>query len=71
MQFALQHDYVATTLVGMSKVSHVDHNVTSVGVAPYADILAEVQEMIEPVVNTVWIEGRPENQDPGAVGAGS
>ena len=71
LQFALQHEYVATTLVGMSKVSHVDNNVKSVGVVPSADILAEVQEMIEPVVNTVWIEGRPENQDPGAVAASS
>ncbi len=71
LQFALQHEYVATTLVGMSKVSHVDNNVKSVGVVPSADILAEVQEMIEPVINTVWTEGRPENQDPGAVEAGS
>ena len=71
LQFALQHEYVATTLVGMSKLSHVDHNVKSVDVVPPADILAEVRGMIEPVVNTVWIEGRPENQDPGAVEAGS
>ncbi len=71
LQFALQHDYVATTLVGMSKVRHVDNNVKSVGVAPNPEVLAAVLQMIEPVVNVVWIEGRPENQDPGAVEAGS
>jgi L-galactose dehydrogenase len=67
MQFALQHDYVATTLVGMSKVRHVDGNVKAVGVAPDPELLAEVLEMIKPVANVCWQEGRPENHDPDAV----
>jgi L-galactose dehydrogenase len=67
MQFALRHDYVATTLVGMSKVRHVDRNVKSVGVAPDPELLVEVLEMIEPVANICWPGGRPENYDPGAV----
>ncbi len=67
MQFALQYEGVATTLVGMSKVRHVDMNVKSVGVAPDPDLLAEVLGMIKPVANIVWQEGRPENYDPGAV----
>ncbi len=67
MQFALQHDYVFTTLVGMSKVRHVDRNVKSVGVAPDPELLAEVLEMIKPVANVCWKEGLPENHDPGAV----
>ena len=67
MQFALQHDYVAVTLVGMSKVRHVDRNVKSVRVAPDPELLAEVLEMIKPVANICWKEGRPENHDPGAV----
>ncbi len=71
MQFALQHDYVACTLVGMSKVRHVDNNVKSVGVVPDTEFLAEVLQMIKPGANVVWIEGRPENQDPGAVKPGS
>jgi L-galactose dehydrogenase len=67
MQFALQHDAVATTLVGMSKVRHVAQNVKAVGIAPDPELLAAVRERIEPVANTVWQEGRPENDDPGAV----
>ena len=67
MQFVLQHDDVATTLVGMSKVRSVERNVKSVGVAPDPELLATVLEMIEPVANVYWKEGRPENDDPGAV----
>ncbi len=67
MQFVLQHPDVATTLVGMSKVRHVDMNVKSVGVAPDPELLAEVLAMIEPVANVIWKSGRPENDDPGAV----
>jgi L-galactose dehydrogenase len=67
IQFALQHPYVATTLVGMSKVRHVDRNLRSVGVVPDPELLAAVLKMIEPVANICWKEGRPENDDPGAV----
>jgi L-galactose dehydrogenase len=67
MQFALQHQLVATTLVGMSKVEHVDRNIRSVGVTPDPELLASVLRMISPVANVVWKEGRPENDDPGAV----
>ena len=67
MQFVLQHEEVATTLVGMSKVRSVERNLRSVGVAPDPELLATVLEMIEPVANVCWKEGRPENDDPGAV----
>ena len=67
MQFVLQHPTVATTLVGMSKIQSVERNLKSVGVAPDPEHLAAVLAMIKPVANVVWKEGRPENDDPGAV----
>jgi L-galactose dehydrogenase len=67
MRFVLQHETVATTLVGMSKVRSVERNLKAVGQAPDPELLAAVLEMIEPVANVVWKEGRPENDDPGAV----
>jgi L-galactose dehydrogenase len=67
MQFALQYGAVATTLVGMSKTRHVDQNIKAVGLAPDPELLADVLAMIQPVANVVWKEGRPENDDPGAV----
>jgi L-galactose dehydrogenase len=67
MRFVLQHKTVATTLVGMSKVRSVERNLNSVGKAPDPEVLATVRDMVEPVVNVCWKEGRPENDDPGAV----
>lgn len=67
MQFALQYDGVATTLVGMSSVEQVAMNVAAVGVPPDPKLLAEVKKMIEPVANVAWKEGLPENYAPGAV----
>lgn len=67
MQFVLQHEVVATTLVGMSKVRSVERNLRSVGVDPDPELLAAVLRMIEPVANVCWQEGLPENDDPGAV----
>ena len=71
LQFALAHDRVSTTLVGMSRVRHVDRNVKAVGVAPDPELLAVVLAMIGPVANVCWQEGLPENFEPGAVERGS
>ncbi len=67
MQFALAHRDVSITLVGMSKVHHVDANVRIVGTQPDPDLLTRVLGMIKPVANIYWKEGLPENDDPGAI----
>jgi aryl-alcohol dehydrogenase-like predicted oxidoreductase len=67
MRFALQDEAVATTLVGMSKVHSVERNLESLGKAPDPELLAAVLDIIRPVANVVWKEGRPENDDTGAV----
>ena len=66
LQFAFSHEYVAVTLVGMSKVRHVKANLNNVGVKPDPDLLKKVRKIIQPVANTFWKEGLPENSDPGA-----
>jgi L-galactose dehydrogenase len=71
LQFVLQHETVATTLVGMSRVQSVERNLRSVGQVPDPELLAAVRDMIRPVANVCWKEGRPENDDPGAVDKGS
>jgi L-galactose dehydrogenase len=67
IQFALQNENVSSTVVGMSKVRHVERNVQSVGVIPDAELLAEVMQILRPAVDIWWQEGRPENYEPGAV----
>ena len=67
MRFALQNDIVATTLVGMTDVKQVDMNIDAVGRPPDLNVLADVMEMIKPVADIAWQEGRPENFVPGAV----
>lgn len=71
MQFALSYERVGTTLVGMSKVAHVERNVANVGIAPDPQLLAEVQALLAPVADICWQEGLPENYEPGAVAKGS
>jgi L-galactose dehydrogenase len=67
MQFALAHEDVAITLVGMSKVRHVEANVKILGTEAAPELLSEVLEMVKPVANIYWKEGLPENDDPGAI----
>ncbi|HEX9116238.1 MAG TPA: aldo/keto reductase [Anaerolineae bacterium] len=67
LQFALAEPAVATTLVGMSKVTHVERNVRLVGTTADPELLAGVKDILRPVMNAVWLEGRLENNDPGAV----
>ena len=67
MQFALAHKDVAITLVGTSKVRHVEENLKVVATEYDAGLLAEVLGMIKPVANICWKEGLPENDDPGAI----
>jgi len=67
MQFALAHEYVSTTLVGMSKVRHVVRNLRTLKLPLEGELLEEVLNIIKPVANICWQEGVPENFDPGAV----
>ena len=66
MHFAFGHDYVASTLVGMSSEEEVKENVRFLETKPDMELLTAVREMIKPVANVVWKSGRPENDDPGA-----
>jgi L-galactose dehydrogenase len=70
MDFALANPAVATTLVGMSKVAHVERNVAAVGREGDPALLAEVRALLAPAADVAWQEGLPENHEPGAVPKG-
>ncbi|MCA9836770.1 MAG: aldo/keto reductase [Trueperaceae bacterium] len=71
MQFALQHPYVSSTLVGMNTVEQVKQNLATLEDATHQELLKEVKTLLAPVHNSHWTEGRPEYNDPGAVPKGS
>ena len=63
MRFCLDHPYVATTLVGMSKQRHVEQNIKALEFVNDAELLSRIEEIIEPVKNVMWHSGRSENTD--------
>ena len=67
LQFALAHPHVSTTLIGMSKVRHVERALNLPKVPVDRRLLDEILAVIAPVANICWQEGRSENFDPCAV----
>jgi L-galactose dehydrogenase len=63
-RFCLDHPDVATTLVGMSKQRHVESNLRALERKNDPALLKCLAELIAPVKNVMWMQGRPENNDP-------
>jgi len=63
MRFCLDHPRVATTLVGMSKVRHVESNIRVLEAKIDPALMKRIQQRLAPVMNVVWPSGRPENDD--------
>ena len=61
MRFALDYPYAATTVVGMSKLRHVERNIKTLDFKNDPQLLAGIKELVAPVKNKMWFEGRPEN----------
>ena len=71
LKHSLASEVPATTLVGMTSPEEVRSNVQAAleaaGVAQSPDaelersVLSEVERVLEPVMNTTWPSGRPEN----------
>ncbi len=63
LRFCLDHPYVATTLVGMSKQPHVETNVRVLQAKVDPALMRQIRQAVAPVFNAVWPSGRPENND--------
>jgi L-galactose dehydrogenase len=61
MRFALDYPHVATTIVGMSKLRHVEQNVKVLDFKSDPELLAKIEKLVAPVKNKMWFEGQPEN----------
>ncbi len=65
LRYCIEHPYVATTLVGMSRPDHVERNVEGIMKPIDPELLAEIRAVVAPVANITWPSGRPENNDYG------
>ncbi|MHC4666344.1 MAG: aldo/keto reductase [Planctomycetota bacterium] len=61
MRFALDYPHVATTIVGMSKLRHVEQNIKVLDLKNDPELLAKIEKLVAPVKNKMWFEGKPEN----------
>ena len=64
MRFALDYPDVGTTIVGMSKLRHVQSNLQALDFDIPGCLLDELESLTMPVKNMMWYEGRPENNIP-------
>lgn len=64
MRFALDYPHVATTIVGMSKLRHVDSNIRALDFEIPEGLLDKIAALVAPVKNMMWFEGNPENNIP-------
>jgi L-galactose dehydrogenase len=61
MRFALDYPHVATTIVGMSKLRHVEQNVKVLDFKNDPELLTKIEKLVAPAKNKMWFEGKPEN----------
>ena len=66
LQYALGYEYAASLCVGMLTVDEVKQNLDVLDSEVDTALMAEVRTILEPVRNTYWKSGLPENDDPGA-----
>ena len=61
LQFCFEYPNVASTLVGMSTVHHVEQNPKALRLRYDPELLGEIQKIVAPVYNYRWTSGRAEN----------
>ena len=65
LRFCLDYPNAAATLVGMSTTQEVSRNLGALDGPPPPEMMREIEAVLAPVHNTVWISGRAENNPPG------
>ena len=63
LRFCLDHPYACSTLVGMSKQSHVRNNLRPLSMKIDPALLRQIEQVVAPVKNVTWTQGRLENND--------
>jgi L-galactose dehydrogenase len=63
VQFSIAHPGLATCIVGSANPENVKKWVAWAGMPIDQQLLAEVQQILKPIHNWCYVEGRPENND--------
>jgi L-galactose dehydrogenase len=63
LQFCLDHSYISSTFIGMSKPEHVDSNVKAVQRSADPEFLAAAERAAGEDLNISWPSGLAQNQD--------
>lgn len=63
IRFCLGHPYVGTTLVGMSKLRHVEANLRILAGKTDPELLDRIHQIIRPVKDATWPQGLAANND--------
>ena len=61
IRYAIDHPYIASTIIGMCDQSNVKKNIGVLKFSIPEGLLAEINRLVAPVKNTTWFEGMPEN----------
>ena len=61
IRYAIDHPYIASTIIGMCDQQHVKKNAGVVEFSIPDGLLDEINQLVSPVKNTMWFEGMPEN----------
>jgi L-galactose dehydrogenase len=61
--FTTRHPKLASTLVGMARLTELEADLKALDLQPDPDLLAEVEAIAAPVKNLIWPSGLPENDD--------
>jgi L-galactose dehydrogenase len=61
LRYALDHPYIATTIIGMGELEVARQNVAALDFEIPAELLTKIETLLAPVKNRIWYEGLPEN----------
>jgi L-galactose dehydrogenase len=64
IRYAIDHPFISSTIIGMCDQHNVKKNAGVVEFSIPEGLLAEIDQIVTPVKNTMWFEGMPENNIP-------
>jgi len=61
MNFAMNHEGISTTIVGMCEPDIVNKNLAAIDLSIPDELMVSIEKLVAPYKNKMWFEGKPEN----------